>query len=130
MASFILVSYYSSNHISYVIKIIKGLLQEGANSCFVDHIIIILLLLLLHMCHIIFVYKCHIICIYVSYYFCHRSMYVCVLSVILSLLFNVICMRCRGARAHTVRVLAPANVSKARGLIRTLPTPLVRVVGF
>jgi hypothetical protein len=118
VASFILVSYYSSNHISYVIKIIKGLLVAGRRKqlfcrSYYYHIVIVI-----------------VTCIYVSYYFCHRSMYVCVLSVILSLLFNVICMRCRGARAHTVRVLAPANVSKARGLIRTLPTPLVRVVGF
>jgi len=34
-------------------------------------------------------------------------------------------MCCRGARAHTVRVLAPANVSKARDLIPTRPAPLV-----
>jgi hypothetical protein len=79
VASFILVSYYSSNHISYVIKIIKGLLQEGANSCFVDHIIIILLLLLLHvyMCHIIFVI---VLCMCVfcqSSYHYYLMLYVC-----------------------------------------------------
>jgi hypothetical protein len=43
-----------------------------------------------------------------------------------SIFYCYLYMCCRGARAHTVRVLAPANVSKARGLIRTPPAPLVR----